>query len=222
MVHISVGRPGSGTKPGGGFDHPKIAMNWNWPDTTGLLEVTGYTNAAQVELFLNGKSVGKRRLAEAPQRIMTWPVKFVPGTLRAEAKDEKGRLIAECELKTAGPPARIELDADRKQLDASGQDLSFVFARIVDSNGVMVPTDEVEIQFEVEGAGILKATDNGDLSDLTPYQNSSRQVRAGQALVIVQSGQQTGKIRLVARTEGLPEALIELDVIPVNGQSILK
>lgn len=222
MVQISVGRSGSGTKLGGGFNHPLIKMNWNWADTIGPLEVTGYTNAAQVELFLNGKSLGKRRLSEAPQRIMTWPVKFMPGTLRAEAKDEKGRLVAECELKTAGSPARIELDADRTHLDASGQDLSFVFARILDSNGVVVPTDEVKIQFEVAGAGNLKATDNGDLSDLTPYQNSLRQVRAGQALAIVQSGQQTGKIRLVARTEGLPEASIELEVIPAKGSATLK
>jgi len=226
MVQLAVGRTDSGSGDsgayGGAFSHPPIEMHWNWATVDGPLEVTGYTNAAQVELFLNGESLGTRRLSEATERIMTWPTEFEPGTLRAEARDENGRLVAECELKTAGPPAQIELDADRTRLDASGQDLSFVFARVLDSNGVIVPTDEVEIQFEVEGAGNLKAADNGDLSDVTPYQSNLRQVRAGQALAIVQSGQEAGNIRLVARTEGLPEASIELDVIPATGPATLR
>jgi len=83
-------------------------------------------------------------------------------------------------------------------------------------------TDEVEIKFEVEGAGSMIGADNGDLKDVTPYQSNLRQVREGQAMAIVKSGLQTGKIRLVARTEGLPEASIELDVIPATGPATLK
>src|SRR6185437_8899939 len=221
MVQISVGRPGSGTAIGGGFNHPAIKMNWNWADADGPLEVTGYANTAQVELFLNCRSLGTRRLAEAPERVMTWPVKFEPGTLQAEGRDENGRLVAESELKTAGPPARLELDADRTQLDASGQDLSFVFARVVDSNGVVVPTNDVEIQFKVEGAGDLVAADNGDLRDLTPYQSNRRQVRAGQALAIVGSTREPGTIRLKASAEGLPDATIEITTKPANGPPTL-
>jgi beta-galactosidase len=221
MVQISVGRAGSGTRLGGGFDHPAIKMNWNWADATDPLEVTGYTNAAQVELFLNDKSLGTRRLAEAPERVMTWPVKFEPGKLRAQAKDENGRLVAEAELNTAGAPARLELKADRTQLNASGQDLSFVFARVVDSNGVVVPTDKVEIQFKVEGAGNFVGADNGDMRDVTPYQSNRRQVRAGQALAIVGSTREPGTIRLRASVEGLRDATIEITTKPAGGPPTL-
>jgi beta-galactosidase len=217
MVQISIGRPGSGTALGGGFNHPAIKMNWNWADANGPLEVTGYTNAAQVELFLNGTSVGTRRLAESPERVMTWPVKFEPGKLRAEAKDENGRLVAEAELNTAGAPARIELDADRTQLKASGQDLSFVFARVVDSNGVIVPTDKTEIKFEVDGAGNFVGADNGDMRDVTPYQSNLRQLRAGQALAIVGGTREPGTIRLKASVEGLPDATVEITTKPADG-----
>jgi beta-galactosidase len=125
--------------------------------------------------------------------------------------------VAEAELNTAGAPARIELDADRTQLKASGQDLSFVFARVVDSNGVIVPTDKTEIKFEVDGAGNFVGADNGDMRDVTPYQSNLRQLRAGQALAIVGSTREPGTIRLKASVEGLPDATVEITTKPADG-----
>ena len=192
--------------PDQSFGGPPLKLHWNWAGVSGALEVTAFTNAPSAELFLNNRSLGVKQLAASPDSMLTWQVPFEPGVLRAEARSADGRIVARSELKTAGAPARLELDADRTQLAADGQDLAFVFARVVDANGIVVPSPEVLVHFHIEGAGTIAGVDNGDLSDQEPFQADERNTREGKALVIVKTMRQPGIIHLTATASGIAPA----------------
>lgn len=111
-----------------------MSSTWNWAGRTSKT-LTAYvaTNGESVELTLNGKSLGEKKVAPADQNMMTWDVPNEPGTLRAVAK-RGGKDVATHEIRTAGAPARLVLTADRTKLAASGQDLAFVKAEVVDGS----------------------------------------------------------------------------------------
>jgi beta-galactosidase len=203
------------------FVAPPLELHWNWATATGPVNVVAYTNAPVVELFLNDRSLGVRQLNQSPERRLTWSVPFEPGVLRAEARSTDGRIVARSELKTAGAPARLILEPDRTQLAANGQDLAFVFARVVDANGTVVPTDSVLVRFGIDGAGTIAGVDNGDLRDPAPFQADERTTRKGQALVIVKTGRQSGALRLQATAEGMAPASVTLQTAEREGPPIL-
>jgi beta-galactosidase len=123
-------------------------------------QVEIYSNCEQVELFLNGKSLGAKPLpGDASPR--TWRVAFEAGTLKAVATN-RGRVAAVHELRTAGRPARILLSADQSRLGPLWDDLCYVTVTVVDENGVLVPTAGDLIRFKVSGAGVIAAVDSGD------------------------------------------------------------
>lgn len=221
MVAIAVEDPRYDSVPLGYFQGWHVqGAHWNWADATKPLKVFTYTNAPVVELLLNGKSLGEKRLADFANRIMYWEVPFAPGTLRALAKND-GKVVATYELKTAGKPAAVELKPDRGQLQASGEDLSFVEVRLVDADGVVVPNVPTEVHFEVSGPGIIAGVDNGDLDSLEPYKGNQRETRDGRCLVILQSKRESGTIHLRARADGLPETSVDIDVRPGGGPPTL-
>jgi len=96
-----------------------------------------YNNADEVELFLNGKSLGIKRKPTDALHVM-WRVPFEPGALKAVSR-KNGKIVLIKEIKTAGAPAKIELTADRKIIHAGAKDLSFITARITDKDGNVVP-----------------------------------------------------------------------------------
>src|SRR5947199_8757036 len=129
-----------------------VFPHWNWTpgDTVG---VWAYTNGDEVELFLNGASLGVKRKQGDVFHLM-WRVAYTPGTLRAMAR-KSGQVMATKEVKTAGAPARIALAPDRSTLHADGNDLSFVTVTVLDRAGVTVPTADHLIRFRVTGeAGV--------------------------------------------------------------------
>lgn len=175
--------------------------HWNWkPDQ--IIDVWAYyNNADEVELFLNGKSLGIKSKKVGEFHVM-WRVKYQPGSIKAVSRKD-GITILEKEIKTADKPAGIELIADREVIKADGRDLSFVTVMIVDKNGVMVPEADNLIESEITGMGSIVATDNGYQADLEPFRTNLRKAFNGKCLVIIQSKTSTGKIKLTARSEGL-------------------
>ena len=188
----------------------RMESHWNWADDRRReLPVVVYSNCKTVELFLNGRSLGKKMPAESPNRICRWQVAFQPGELKAVGTGDNGKTVA-YSLTTAGKPARLELIPDRKRLAADGEDVAHVEIRVVDGKGVVVPSDNVVCSVEASGAGRLLVVDNGNESDTTTLSASSRALYHGRALAIVQSAQHRGSILLTVSAPGLPEAKLKL------------
>jgi beta-galactosidase len=160
-----------------------------------------YSNCQEVELYLNGKSLGSKSLpADASPR--SWRVPYEPGTIRAVGRNG-GREAAAHELRTAGPAAAIVLSSDRGTLSTAWDDVAYVTATVVDGKGVMVPNAETKIAFEATGPGILVAVDNADASSLEPFQAAQRTVFDGQCIAILRASAPGGQIALKAAAAGL-------------------
>jgi beta-galactosidase len=166
-----------------------------------------YSNCGEVELLLNGRSLGSKPLpADASPRI--WRVHFEAGALQAVGKNQ-GRVAANYEVRTAGKPARIVLSADRTSLKPEWDDVSYVTARVVDEQGTLVPGADSLIGFQVAGAGRIAAVDNADTSSHEPFQASERHAYQGQAIAIV-SRAKPGRITVTASAPGLASGKVEI------------
>jgi beta-galactosidase len=170
-----------------------------------------YNNADEVELFVNGKSVGIRTKPDTAFHVM-WRVPFEAGSIKAISR-KNGEIILTKEIKTAGKPARIELTADRKTIKANGKDLAFITARVVDKDGNTVPDADNEIEFSVRGNGTVVGTDNGYQADTISLKSNKRKAWKGLALAIIQSSLKKGNSTLTASAKGLPVASVVLKSI---------
>lgn len=207
-----------------------ILPHWTWPGREGeVTPVFVYTNYPSAELFINGKSQGKRTkdlsigidssYTEAAQksferqkryRLMWMDTKYEPGTLKVVAYDKEGNAVAEEEVHTAGKPHHIELSADRNQLTADGKDLSFINVRVVDKNGNLCPDDTRQIQFKVRGAGAYRAAANGNSASLELFHLPEMKLFSGQLTAIVQTAEEPGTIYFEASAPGVKGATLEL------------
>jgi beta-galactosidase len=168
-----------------------------------------YSNCDDVELVLNGKSLGsKSRPADDSPR--SWTVAFEPGDIKAFGKD-KDRLAATDELKTAGKPAKIALAADRETLAPNWDDVCFVTASITDENGVPSPNADNLIKFKISGPGVIAAVDNGDRSSREPFQSAQRRAIQGRCIAVLKAAGTSGKIELTASAPGLAESSINIE-----------
>jgi beta-galactosidase len=183
--------------------------HWNWQHGQTVDMWAYYNNADEVELFINGKSQGVKTKTGDELHVM-WRVPFEPGVVKAVSK-KSGKVVAVKEIKTAGAPAKILLEADRQLIKADGSDLSFVTVKVVDKEGNLLPTADNNIQFTVSGQGLLAGVDNGYQADLTSFKGNSKKVFNGLALAVLQSGLKPGTITLKATAEGLQSAIIHIN-----------
>ena len=140
-----------------------LLPHWNWPGRDGQeVLVQAFSNCKQVELFLNGTSLGRQTMK--PNSKLSWQVKYAPGTLSAKGYDDTGKAIAETRVETTGEAARIQLTPDRKTINADGQDVSVFTVSAVDAQGRWVPVAQNKIHFALEGAGKIIGVGNGDPS----------------------------------------------------------
>ncbi len=208
-----------------------ILPHWNWEGREGeTTPIFVYTNYPSAEVFINGKSQGRRTkdlsvtvfnsedsLSQASlkrqsrYRLMWMDTVYEPGTVRVVAYDEKGNAVAEKELHTAGKPYAIELSADRSIIKADGKDLSFITVKVVDRNGNLCPLADNRISFKVKGAGWYRAGANGDPTSLEPFQEPAMKVFSGMMTAIVSSTEEPGPIILEAASKGLRKAEITIE-----------
>jgi beta-galactosidase len=174
-----------------------------------------YSNCEEVELFLNGVSLGtqSRPADDSPRN---WRVQFAPGTLMAVGKD-KGRRVTSYEVRTAGTPAQIMLVAERKSIAAIWDDVVYVTATVVDEHGVLVPNASDLITFKVAGPGVVAAVDSGNNNSHEPFQASERQAYQGRCFAMLKAVAATGRITLVASAPGLKESSIIVGVTSNTG-----
>jgi len=208
-----------------------VPQRWNWEGKEGEnIPVFVYTNAQEVELALNGKSLGrKQRLSEAFEipvnpRVsadgkfltryrLAWEVPYRPGAIEARGYSG-GREVARDQVRTAGAPARIALSADRNPVEADGDDLSYVSVRIEDRDGNLCPLADNLVRFQATGAGDIAGVDNGNAATTEPFHADYRHAFNGLALVIVRSRREPGTIHLAASSEGLSSAALDIGSAP--------
>ncbi|MBX7171031.1 MAG: DUF4982 domain-containing protein [Pyrinomonadaceae bacterium] len=180
-----------------------ILPHWNWAERVGqITPVHVYTSGDEAELFLNGKSLGRKKKGQFEYRLRWDDVVYQPGELKVVTY-KNGKKWAEDVVKTTNVAAQVSMKADRSNIKADGADLSFITVKITDKNGLMVPRSKNSIKFEVEGAGEIVATDNGDATDLSSFQSKTRKAYNGMALVIIRSTKKGGVIKLKAVSDGL-------------------
>lgn len=184
-----------------------IFPHWNWKDGQ-TVDIWAYSNAEEVELYLNGKSLGVKRKQRDDLHLM-WRVPFTAGTLKAISRTG-GKEIMVQEVKTAGTPARLAVTTDRSVINADGNDLAFVTIDVVDANGVIVPNAENLVEFRIEGSASIIGVDNGDPVSHESFKAPERKAFHGKCLVVVQSGEKSGVARLTATSVGLNAVSTEI------------
>ena len=206
-----------------------ILPHWNWKKGMNI-PVYVYTNCYEAELFLNGKSLGKRVKGRDLTEIMvsfnhyapntfqskyrlSWDVPFEPGELTVKAYNNLGELKAEKTIRTAGKPAQIKLIPDRKVITADGKDLSYITVRIEDRDGNLCPEADNLVEFSVEGAGHFRAVGNGNAATTESFIEPKRKAFSGMCMLIVQSDEnKQGKMNITATSKGLKTAKTTINV----------
>lgn len=210
-----------------------VFPHWNWQGKEGqIVPVTCFTNCDTVELFLNGRSLGVKGYAfprlgvegswdNLPDRAkvlrttgdlhLSWDVLYEPGALKAVGTKDR-KVVATAEIFTTGQPASIGLSSDRESLVTDQRDVAHVAVDILDDKGRVVPTANNEVSFEIEGAGLLLGTDNGDPASHEDYKSNRRKAFNGMCLAIVKSSGKAGWIQVKAVSPALQSASVTIAI----------
>jgi len=180
-----------------------LVPHWNWKQGD-TIDVWAYFNGDEVELFLNGRSLGTKRKTSDELHV-SWRVPYESGLLKAVSR-RNGKIELTREIRTAEQPAKILLEPDRRIIKADGADLSFVTVKVVDQNGTIVPQADNLVTFEVSGEGIIAGVDNGSEISHESFKANHRKAFHGHCLAIIQSRGRKGTIVLKATAQGLEPA----------------
>ncbi|NOR27958.1 MAG: DUF4982 domain-containing protein [Lutibacter sp.] len=200
-----------------------ILPHWNWEEqNVEKIPVYAYSNCEEAELFLNGKSLGRKTMGidkttlpinfnwwkrpettwDSPYRL-NWNVKYEPGELKIVAYNNNVEVASKI-IKTASKPAQIKLNPDRSTISADGKDLSFITIKIEDKNGNFCPLADNLVKFKITGPGTIAAVGNGNAATLEPFQADYRKAFNGLCMLIIKSEKgEKGAIQIEATSEGL-------------------
>jgi len=191
------------------FPMAHILPHWNWPERKGLVTpVHVYTSGDEAELFLNGKSLGRKKKGEFEYRLKWDDVVYQPGELKVIAY-KGGAKWAEDVMQTADKAAMLSISANKPLISSDGTDLAYITIRVEDKNKLPVPRSSNLINFSIEGPGKIVAVDNGDATSHDPFQANYRKAYNGMALVIVKAEKgSTAPFTVKAESKGLKGASI--------------
>ncbi len=177
-----------------------LLPHWNWKQGQ-LIDVWAYyNNADEVELFLNGKSLGSKA-KKGDELHIVWKVPFEAGTLKAISR-KAGKIVKETEIHTAGEATKINLKSDKITIKKDGYDLVYVTVTLQDKDGNALPTADNLINFKVLGGATIVGVDNGYQASLEPFKADYRKLYNGKCVVILQSNKKAENITLEATTVG--------------------
>lgn len=196
-----------------------IGIYWDW-NPGQMIDVPVITNAPQVELLLNGRSLGiqNNSMTDWTQNRPVWHVPFEAGELTARALDENGTVLSQDTRCTPGESWRIVLSSEDEQLLSDGEDMTFLTISVQDRDGHPVENAVDRVDVSVSGAGYLLGLDNGDSTDRDGYQVTSRRLFSGKLLAIVGALSQPGEIRIRVTGNGLLPAEMVLPVLPASSK----
>ena len=185
-----------------------LLPHWNWDEGEEIDVWAYYNNADEVELFVNGESMGTS--AKTPDRLHAmWRLKFTPGTVTAISR-KNGVEVARDTITTAGAPYTLRLTPDRSDIAADGYDLCYMTVEVVDENGNLCPWAENEITFSVEGSAFNAGVDNGCQFSHDRFKSDKRKAFYGKAVLIVQNNGNTGTFSVTASSPGLKSTTVSL------------
>lgn len=203
----------------------------------GKAEVVVYSDAAEVDLQLNGQSLGRKKFTEKKtgngytyqtvdgkdghqNLYMTWEVPYQEGTLEAIAYDKNGNKIEKTQgrsvVKTTGKKANLSAKVDRDKIIADGKDLAYVEVDVTDAEGNIVPNAEDRVTFKVEGNGELVGVDNGSSPDHDSYKANNKRAFSGKVLAIVRATKEAGSFTVTASADGLKSSKVTVKTVPAE------
>ncbi|MFA6127859.1 MAG: beta-galactosidase GalB [Bacteroidales bacterium] len=191
-----------------------ILPHWNWKERIGKVTLVHvYTSGDEAELFINGKSQGRKIKRPGEDFRLVWDsVKYEPGRVEVIAY-KNGAKWATDMVKTTGEPFRLSLTSNLKMIGSDEPELAYITVMVQDKQGYMVPRSNPVIKFEISGPGVIVATDNGDATSFIPFQSHERPAFNGLALVIVKARKGAGgKITVTASGKGLQAGSITIDL----------
>ena len=191
-------------------DEPMVHIfpHWNHEGHEGdTLTVYAYTNGDEVELFQDGKSLGKQANNTDSVEYQQWNVVYKPGSLKVLAYRD-GNISAEKTISTAGQATTIKMHARRNTFKANNQDLIYVECSILDAEGNFVPNADNSIEFIVEGPAELLGVGNGNNMSHESFKGTSHKAFNGHCLAIIKSTKEVGEIKVTAKSEGLSSKIL--------------
>ncbi len=192
-------------------DEPVLHVfpHWNWPDKIGKeIDIMGYTNCDEVELSINGKSLGRRKTK--PYERLKWSAIYQPGKVVAKGW-RNGKIVIKKTIETTDTASKLSIVSSDNYLKADGKDVAILNISVKDSKGRVVPTADNLIRFSIEGPGIIIGTGNGNPNSHEPDKSNCRKAFNGYCQVIVQTKQEAGEIQLKAESDGLKPAIVRLE-----------
>ncbi|MDO3627519.1 beta-galactosidase GalB [Mucilaginibacter sp. BT774] len=190
-----------------------ILPHWNWAEKIGEnIPVHVYTSGNEAELFVNGKSMGRRKKKPDTDFRLIWDsVKYEPGIVKVIAY-KNGKVWATDRVKTTGEAAKLSLCADRSVIGSDGSDLAYITVKVEDKEGLTVPRSHPLIKFSVDGPGEIVSTDNGDATSFVSFQSHARPAFNGLALVVVRAKKgRRGNFTVKANSDGLEKGNVTIE-----------
>lgn len=197
-----------------------VHPSWTWPGQEGKpLAVVVYSEFPEVELFLNGRSLGRKSVGLETEFKVAYEVPYRPGQLVAVGYRE-GREAGHWTLRTAGPPVSARVSVDRAQIAANGEDLAYVMVELADADGTLVysRSDDREVRVTVSGPGTLAGFGSGDPQDASSLQSGKRKTFHGRAVAVVRAGLEAGPVTVEIQADGLPAQTIRVDSVSAVGR----
>lgn len=185
-----------------------ILPHWTHRGLEGrIVPLVAYTNCDEVEVFLNERSLGRKQYKGEQ---LVWNIPYEPGNIEAIGY-RKGQIEAKMDYSTAGEPFSVKLKPEKDVLSRKKREVIHILVSIMDADGNLCPFSDLPVEFEIKGDGVLIGTDNGDPLDLSSYKTNIRRTFRGQAMILVESGNESGIIEVTARSSGLNSATVVLN-----------
>jgi hypothetical protein len=210
MVFIGTADKNAKSGPDNLWSHKRVEPRWNW-DEGKMLIVNAFSNCEEVELFINNRSLGNKKMADFINRAISWELPFEQGTLRAVAKNN-GKQVAEYELKTTGPAVKVVAECSEKSLKADRNDLAHIFVTLCDEAGNPVYSADNEITCEIEGPVRLLGMEDSNPANIENYKDNKQHAYRGKLLIYMQALDKSGNAIIKFTSGNLGETTVEINV----------
>jgi beta-galactosidase len=190
-----------------------LVDHWTFGEDAGPMEVVVFTNCEKVDLHLNNRLISSLNRNAFADGVIRSSVPYIPGELVATAyfEDESGAILEVSDtLFTASSPYALAMDPDRRQIVPNSREVVHITTSVVDSSGITNPYSRNLVNYQLEGPGRIRVIDNGDVADHTVPGSSSREVRKGKQLLILQAGSEPGDLIISASSEGLKPSQVQI------------
>jgi len=187
-------------------------IHWNWTKGSSL-DLQTFSNCEEVELFVNSKLIGRKKMSDYPMQKMIWnDILYQQGEVKAIGYNQ-GIKVAESTLKTAGKPYKIRIIPERSSMNADGLDLAYFNIEVVDSKGNIVPVNDINVKFKINGNATIAGVGNGNIMSCESWQADNRTVHEGKALLILRSTRDAGKITITASAKSIKSDTVIIESI---------